>query len=103
MYSHYNAGGIKLPLGIYPDLGDYRFQGDLGAVGLVYGYSWMLPGKRWSFEGAIGLGYGLTHYEQYACAICGSKVGEKTRGVFMPKNYPFLSYIISSNIYAHGI
>lgn len=84
LYTHYNAGGIKLPFGIYPDLADYRFQGDLGAVGLVYGYSWMLPNKRWSIEGVVGLGFGLTHYTQYACAVCGSKVGERTRGLFMP-------------------
>lgn len=84
LYTHYNAGGIKLPFGIYPDLADYRFQGDLGAVGLVYGYSWMLPNKRWSIEGVVGLGVGLTHHTQYACAVCGSKVGERTRGLFMP-------------------
>lgn len=46
LYSHYNAGGVKMPFGIFSDLEKYRFQGDLGAVGLVYGYSWMLPGKR---------------------------------------------------------
>ncbi len=55
LYSHYNAGGVKVPFGIFPDLETQRFQGDLGAVGIVYGYSWMLPGKRWSFEGAIAL------------------------------------------------
>lgn len=84
LYSHYNAGGIDLPLGIYSDLGSYRFQGDIGAIGLVYGYSWMLPSKRWSIEGVVGLGYGVTHYSQYGCAVCASKVGEKTRGVFLP-------------------
>lgn len=84
LYSHYNAGGVKLPFGIFPDLENYRFQGDIGAVGLVYGYSWMLPGKRWSIEGVVGLGYGITSYEKYACAVCGSKIGEETKGVFMP-------------------
>ncbi len=84
LYSHYNAGGVKLPFGIFPDLEKYRFQGDLGAVGFVYGYSWMLPGKRWSIEGVVGLGYGITRYDKYACAVCGSKLGEDTKGVFMP-------------------
>ena len=84
LYSHYNAGGVKMPLGIFPELASKRFQGDLGAVGLVYGYSWMLPGKRWSVEAVVGLGYGFTHYSKYACEECGSKLGEATRGVFMP-------------------
>lgn len=84
LYSHYNAGGVKMPFGIFSDLEKYRFQGDLGAVGLVYGYSWMLPGKRWSIEGVVSLGYGITRYDKYACAVCGSKIGEDTKGVFMP-------------------
>ena len=44
-----------MPFGIFSDLEKYRFQGDLGAVGLVYGYSWMLPGKRWSIEALSAL------------------------------------------------
>ena len=84
LYSHYNAGGVKFPLGVFPSLESHRYQGDLGAVGLVYGYSWMLPGKRWSIEGVVGIGYGITHYSKYACEVCGSKMGEDTRGVFMP-------------------
>lgn len=84
LYTHYNAGGLDLPFGLWPKLKDYRFQGDLGALGLVYGYSWMLPGRRWSMEAAVGVGYGLTHYTQYACVRCGSKVGERTRGLFLP-------------------
>ena len=84
LYSHYNAGGVDMPFGIFPDLETQRFQGDLGAVGIVYGYSWMLPGKRWSIEGVVGLGYGITHYSGYACAVCGSKMGEDTKGLFMP-------------------
>ena len=84
LYSHYNAGGVKFPFGIFKDLRSQRFQGDLGAVGLVYGYSWMLPGKRWSIEGVVGIGYGLTHYSKYACEVCGSKLGEDTNSLFMP-------------------
>lgn len=40
LYSHYNAGGVHLPLGLFPDLKKHRFQGDLGALGVVYGYDW---------------------------------------------------------------
>ena len=84
LYSHYNAGGVKLPFGLFPDLENHRFQGDLGAVGVLYGYSWMLPGKHWSLEGVIGLGYGITRYDKYSCAKCGGKVGTETKHLFMP-------------------
>ena len=83
LYSHYNAGGVKFPLGVFPSLESHRYQGDLGAVGLVYGYSWML-GRRWSLEAAIGIGVGVTHYKKYMCEVCGSQVDEDTRWLFMP-------------------
>ena len=85
LYSHYNAGGVKLPFGIFSDLKDHRFQGDLGAVGLVYGYNWTLPGNRWSIETAIGIGYGITHYTKYRCpGKCASALETKTKGFVMP-------------------
>ncbi len=82
-YSHYNAGGVNLPFGIYSDLEKYRYQGDIGAIGVLYGYSWMLN-KRWSIEGVIGIGYGITHYDKYECVICGSKLGKDTKSMVMP-------------------
>lgn len=84
IYSHYNAGGIKMPFGLFKNLRDYRFQGDMGAVGLGYGYSWMLPGNHWSIEAEIGLGVGITKYGKYECATCGSKVADEKKTFFMP-------------------
>lgn len=84
IYSHYNAGNVKMPLGLFNDLRDYRFQGDLGAIGLGYGYSWMLPGNHWSIEAEIGVGVGVTRYDKYECATCGSKVGSETKTMLMP-------------------
>lgn len=83
LYSHYNAGNVDLPFGIFPELKNHRFQGDLGAVGLVYGYSWMIH-RRWSIEGAVGLGIGVTRYDKYLCEKCGSQVSHETRTLFMP-------------------
>ena len=84
IYSHYNAGGIKMPFGLFKNLRDYRFQGDMGAVGLGYGYSWMLPGNHWSIEAEIGLGVGITKYGKYECATCGSKVADESKVRLMP-------------------
>lgn len=84
IYSHYNAGGIKMPFGLFKNLRDYRFQGDMGALGLGYGYSWMLPGNHWSIEAEIGLGVGITKYGKYECATCGSKVADEKKTFFMP-------------------
>lgn len=84
IYSHYNAGGIKMPFGLFKNLRDYRFQGDMGAVGLGYGYSWMLPGNHWSIEAEIGLGVGITKYGKYECKTCGSKVADEKKTFFTP-------------------
>lgn len=84
IYSHYNAGGIDVPFGLFSNLKRYRFQGDLGAAGIGYGYSWMLPGNHWSIEAEIGVGVGVTRYDKYECATCGSKVGSDTKTMLMP-------------------
>ncbi len=85
LYSHYNAGGVHFPLGIFSELKDHRFQGDLGAAGIVYGYNWPLGrDNRWNLEAAIGLGYGITHYKKYRCEKCASELESKTKGMLMP-------------------
>ncbi|MCF0201829.1 MAG: DUF3575 domain-containing protein [Bacteroidaceae bacterium] len=83
LYSHYNAGGIKVPFGIFPELADYRFQGDLGGAGLAYGYNWMLS-RRLSLEAEIGLGVMFTKYSKYECRTCGTQVGDESKVFFTP-------------------
>lgn len=83
IYSHYNAGNVHLPFGLWSGLRDHRYQGDLGAIGVAYGYSWML-GRRWSIEGSVGVGYGITHYRKYDCVTCGTYHGTETKHLFMP-------------------
>ena len=82
-YTRFNVGGVKAFSNLYTRIDDSRVQGNEWAVGLGYGYHWILN-NRWSIEGVIGLGYGLTRYSKYACEVCGSKLGEETRGLFMP-------------------
>lgn len=85
LYSHFNAGGIKLPLGIFPDLHKHRQQGDLGAVGVLYGYDWPLKSCYWNIETVVGVGYGVAHYTKYSCPEhCATKISKNTRSFFMP-------------------
>lgn len=83
IYSHYNAGNIDFPLGLWSDASNRRYQGDLGAIGLSYGYSHMLS-KRWSIEGSVGLGYGVTRFREYDCTTCGTFYGSRTKHMLMP-------------------
>lgn len=86
LYSHYNAGGVHFPFGFFPELKKHRFQGDLGAIGLVYGYDWSLgKSNRWNLETALGLGVGFTRYTKYNCyGKCGTAIEKKNKTFVMP-------------------
>lgn len=86
LYSRYNAGGVHFPFGFFPELKKHRFQGDLGAIGLVYGYDWSLgKSNRWNLETALGLGVGFTRYTKYNCyGKCGTAIEKKNKTFVMP-------------------
>lgn len=86
LYSHYNAGGVHFPFGFFPELKKHRFQGDLGTIGLVYGYDWSLgKSNRWNLETALGLGVGFTRYTKYNCyGKCGTAIEKKNKTFVMP-------------------
>ena len=84
IYSHYNVGGITFPFGMYKSVRDERREGDLGALGVFYGYSWPL-GRYWNIEALIGAAVGYTKYNQYACGHCGRKIGNGKKLFFMPQ------------------
>lgn len=84
IYSHYNLAELKLPFGLYKGLRHERRQGDLGALGVFYGYSWPL-GRHWNIEAAIGAVVGYTGYDRYECGQCGSKIGEDKRWFVLPQ------------------
>ncbi len=86
LYSHFNAGGIKMPFGMFSELEQHRFQGDLGGVGIAYGYNWTLgKQKRWAIEAEIGVGYVYAHYNKYRTPEkCASLVGVESKHLFMP-------------------
>lgn len=71
----FNAGGIDLPFGVWPNLKDYRYEGEFIGAGVSYGYQWVL-GKHWNLEGNIGVGYAYVNFDKYRCKNCG-KLQEK--------------------------
>lgn len=83
LYSHFNAGGVHFPLGIFPSLKENRFQGDLGGVGLAYGYN-LLLNNRWSLEFELGLGVIYSNYKKYECRTCGTYKGREHKTFFSP-------------------
>lgn len=84
IYSHYNVADVRFPFGLWKSVRDERRQGDLGAVGLFYGYSWPL-GRRWNIEALLGAAVGYTKYDRYACGHCGQKLGDGSKVFVMPQ------------------
>lgn len=83
IYSHYNVADVKFPFGMYKSVRDERRQGDLGALGLFYGYSWPL-GRYWNIEALIGAAGGYTQFKRYTCGHCGMKIGTGKKLFMMP-------------------
>lgn len=77
-YARYNVGGIRIPF-VSDNIRNNRYQGNLGGVGVSYGYSWII-GKDFNLEVELGLGVQHTAYSKYPCANCGDKIkdGRKT-------------------------
>ena len=84
IYSHYNVADVKFPFGLYKSVRDERRQGDLGALGVYYGYSWPL-GRHWNIEALIGVAVGYTKYDRYECGECGTKIGDNKTWFAMPQ------------------
>lgn len=64
-------------------LEDQRVQGNEWAVGLGYGYHWILS-RHWSLEAELGLGYSFADFDAYECRKCGDKLEERTTHRFVP-------------------
>ena len=84
IYSHYNVADVKFPFGLWKAVRDERRQGDLGAIGLFYGYSWPL-GRYWNLETHIGAAVGYTKFDRYQCGHCGTKIGTEKKVFVMPQ------------------
>lgn len=84
IYSHYNVADVKFPFGLWKSVRDERRQGDLGAIGAYYGYSWPL-GRFWNLEAHIGAAIGYTKYDRFECGHCGTKIGTDKKVFVMPQ------------------
>ena len=84
VYIHFNLGSIKLPFGLYPELNDYRVQGDLVGGGLFYGYAYPLS-SHWRIEGELGVSAGWYSGKAYECPTCGKVLGPRSGFALLPK------------------
>lgn len=84
-YARYNAGGIDLPL-FSDNIKNNRYQGNLGGLGISYGYSWVL-GKRINLELEIGVGVNHTKFTKYPCADCGQKIKTDRKTFVSPDKF----------------
>lgn len=71
-WAKFNVGGLKMPFGLWEELRNHHYEGDLYGFGFTYGYQWMLN-RHWNIEAAIGLGYAHIIYDRYPCADCGTR------------------------------
>ena len=94
IYSHYNAGNIHFPFGLWPDARDHRFQGDLLALGAKYGYGWILS-RNWRIEAEAGVAVGYAWFKEYDCPVCGAFLGDNSRIFLLPQLGINVVYIIN--------
>ena len=73
MGGQFNAGGVKLPFGMFKDLRDHRYEGWYVGGGVTAGYQWPLS-KHWNLETSIGIGYDYIQYDKFECGNCGEKL-----------------------------
>ncbi len=71
----FDAGGIDLPLGIFPGLKDHRYEGWMAGAGVSYGWQWYL-GPHWNLEATFGFGYLYIKYNEFECVKCGDLLAE---------------------------
>lgn len=70
MGGEFNAGEVKLPLGIFPALQRNRYEGWFAGGGITAGYQWMLS-RHWNIEASLGVGYNYIQYDRFGCGYCG--------------------------------
>lgn len=60
----FDAGGINIPLGVFPDFGNHRYEGWMAGAGVSYGWQWWVS-PHWNFEATFGFGYLYMMYNSF--------------------------------------
>lgn len=83
MGGQFNAGAVDLPLGVFNELEDHRYEGWFAGGGITAGYQWPLS-KHWNIEASLGIGYDYIKYDKFKCAECGEKLKSDHTNYFGP-------------------
>jgi len=97
-YLYYNAGGINIPFGMFPDPKNTRYQGQGAGGGVTYANQFGLGG-RWRGEIGTTLVFSYLWYDSYECRTCGAFKGSGTRRYLGPGKSS-LSIVYLTAIYA---
>ena len=83
----FNAGNVDLPVKFlgsdFHKLKDRRYEGWGVGAGIGYGYDWILS-RHWNLEAEIGIGWIHARFDEYPCAVCGTKLGSGHHNYFGP-------------------
>jgi hypothetical protein len=70
----FDAGGIKVPLGVFPDFSSHRYEGWMVGGGVSYGWQWWVS-PHWNFEATFGFGYLYMEYNRFK-TVAGSEIDQ---------------------------
>lgn len=83
----FNAGNVDFPVKFlgsdFHKLKDRRYEGWGAGAGIGYGYDWILS-RHWNLEAEIGIGWIHARFDEYPCAVCGTKLGSGHHNYFGP-------------------
>lgn len=82
-FTHFNAGNVDLPFNFLSALETQRLQGNEYAIGVGYGYHWILS-THWSIEAELGVGFSHANFNVHECQKCGARLGDRCTNKFMP-------------------
>ena len=83
MGGEFNLAELDLPLGIFKDLKDHRYEGWFAGGGVTAGYQWMIS-PHLNLEASVGIGYDYIQYDKYKCGVCGEKIKSSHANYFGP-------------------
>lgn len=83
----FNAGNVDFPVKFlgsdFHKLKDRHYEGWGVGAGIGYGYDWILS-RHWNLEAEIGIGWIHARFDEYPCAVCGTKLGSGHHNYFGP-------------------